>query len=56
MDAVRWIATYDGEEQREELISQMLSNLKRGISNHPRGIALQHDGEEVHLYNPELHD
>ena len=56
VEAVRDIALYNGEERREQEISGILSRMKRNISSRQRGMRMQHDGEEVVLYNPELHD
>ena len=56
VEAIREMVFWDGEERRETEISGMLSRLKGSISGRQRGIRMIHEGKEVVLYNPELHD
>ena len=55
VEAVRDIATYDGQERRENEISGMMERMKRSISGRQQGIhIIGSEGEDLYLYNDEL--
>ena len=55
VDAVEWIATYDGQEMRDSIVSGMMERLKSGISDRQQGLHIQgSEGEDLYLYNDDL--